>query len=268
MELDRQSIVRRDFPLERRGGYSRTAVDAHLEAIATALAALEAAHAGQTASAAVSAQVASIVSAAEQAAKRIEREAVERAREHDARVAAAATALLERIDALRAGVEQLPGGLAAVRREEAARLASNGAVSRAAAEPEVAELSDAAADAAAGADAAPLFVEAVDEVVPDPVVEREAVVAEADEVVSEGDEAVAEGDEVVAVRDEVVAELPPAPKSATAPRSTAVEDARFVALEMLLEGRSRGEVDAFLAENFDLPDRAALLDEVATAAGV
>jgi hypothetical protein len=40
------------------------------------------------------------------------------------------------------------------------------------------------------------------------------------------------------------------------------EGARLVALNMALNGTSREETDRYLAENFDLADRAALLDEV------
>jgi hypothetical protein len=40
-----------------------------------------------------------------------------------------------------------------------------------------------------------------------------------------------------------------------------------VALQMLLEGRTRDEVDSYLAEHFELPNRAALVDEVAAAVG-
>ena len=41
-----------------------------------------------------------------------------------------------------------------------------------------------------------------------------------------------------------------------------VEGARLIALNMALNGQSREETDKYLAENFDLSDRAALLDEV------
>jgi hypothetical protein len=40
------------------------------------------------------------------------------------------------------------------------------------------------------------------------------------------------------------------------------EGARLVALNMALNGTSREETDRYLGENFDLADRAALLDEV------
>ena len=41
-----------------------------------------------------------------------------------------------------------------------------------------------------------------------------------------------------------------------------VEGARLIALNMALNGQSREETDKYLAENFDLSNRAALLDEV------
>jgi len=41
-----------------------------------------------------------------------------------------------------------------------------------------------------------------------------------------------------------------------------VEGARLIALNMALNGQSRKETDEYLAENFDLSNRAALLDEV------
>jgi len=41
-----------------------------------------------------------------------------------------------------------------------------------------------------------------------------------------------------------------------------IEGARLIALNMALNGQSREETDRYLADNFDLDDRAALLDEV------
>jgi DivIVA domain-containing protein len=211
MELNRDSIIRNDFPLERRG-YDRAAVDAHLDAVAVAVAELVAARVGAGAAGGVSATVESIVSAAEEAARKIEGEAAERAREQEARVAAAAKALLARIDTLREGVEQLAGGLSDTAPRVPSDESGNGAHDKAAA-----------------------FV------APEPAVEA---VAESEPPTLEPDE-------------------PPAPGK----RSTVVEDARLVALQMLLEGRTRDEVDSYLAEHFELPNRAALVDEVAAAVG-
>ena len=46
-----------------------------------------------------------------------------------------------------------------------------------------------------------------------------------------------------------------------------VEGARLIALNMALNGQSREETDRYLAENFDLRDRAGLLDEVYESVG-
>jgi septal ring factor EnvC (AmiA/AmiB activator) len=61
----------------------------------------------------------------------------------------------------------------------------------------------------------------------------------------------------------------PHPSAAPPPpaRSTDVEGARLVALNMALEGSSRQDADRYLAEHFDVPDRARLLDEVFAAVG-
>jgi hypothetical protein len=61
----------------------------------------------------------------------------------------------------------------------------------------------------------------------------------------------------------------PAPAPAPEPAAIAqtadgddTESARLIALNMALNGESREETDKYLAENFELGDRAALLDEV------
>lgn len=150
MDIDRQAIERRDFPISRRG-YEPAAVDAHLRALASEIEQLqrERADGGSEPSLASSAgsQVQSILAAAEAAAADIERqaredartaredadsdaaqtrsEAIERAQAHVAAVARATAALLERVGAmdnevsalvesLRAGAGRLAGDLAAV----------------------------------------------------------------------------------------------------------------------------------------------------------
>jgi hypothetical protein len=45
-------------------------------------------------------------------------------------------------------------------------------------------------------------------------------------------------------------------------RDPDTEGARLIALNMALSGSSREDVDRYLGENFNLADRAALLDEV------
>jgi hypothetical protein len=52
-----------------------------------------------------------------------------------------------------------------------------------------------------------------------------------------------------------------------APANGDTAAARIVALDMALSGTPRDETDRFIAEHYDLRDRAALLDEVYAAAG-
>ena len=54
----------------------------------------------------------------------------------------------------------------------------------------------------------------------------------------------------------------PAEAKAEAEADADVEGARLIALNMALNGEPREAADQYLAENFDLSDRAALLDEV------
>ena len=56
--------------------------------------------------------------------------------------------------------------------------------------------------------------------------------------------------------------LRPSRPAAPAPKNGDSAAARIVALDMALSGTSREDTDRYLAENYDLPDRAALLDEV------
>ncbi len=149
MELDRQNIEKRDFPIGRRG-YDPAAVDAHLRMLASEIEELQRALAGPGPdSLAVSAgtQVQSIVAAAESAAAEIESqalasahdtreqarsdaektrsEAVAQAQAHVAAVARATATLLARVESmdgqvsalvenLRGGATRLAGDLAAV----------------------------------------------------------------------------------------------------------------------------------------------------------
>src|SRR3954466_5162359 len=60
---------------------------------------------------------------------------------------------------------------------------------------------------------------------------------------------------------------PAPPAAADGPKNGDSAAARIVALDMALSGTPREDTDRYLAENYDLPDRAALLDEVYAAAG-
>ncbi len=87
MDIDRQAIERRDFPIGRRG-YDPAAVDAHLRALAAEFEELQRASAGAGAEPSLAStaatQVQSILTAAETAAADIERQAL-REREGDPR---------------------------------------------------------------------------------------------------------------------------------------------------------------------------------------
>ena len=138
MEMDRQAIERRDFPIVRRG-YEPAAVDAHLRALAGEIEQLSRGLASgeqPSLASAASAQVQSILHAAETAAADIEREALQHAaevrgdadrdaeqtreqaiaksRSHLAAVAQATATLLERVEAVDGEVsallESLRGG--------------------------------------------------------------------------------------------------------------------------------------------------------------
>jgi hypothetical protein len=58
------------------------------------------------------------------------------------------------------------------------------------------------------------------------------------------------------------ADAPTPAAAAPPPADPDLESARLVALNMALEGTGRDDVDRYLSENFQVPDRKALLDEV------
>ena len=237
MALDRQSIARRDFPTGRRG-YEPGAVDAHLAAIADEVEELRR-HAGPGAALAAqtSEQVRAIIEAAESSAAGMRDAAATEAREHVARVAEAADALRERMDALERELTGIVGGL----RSGAERLRR--------------ELDEVAAGTArlAAADAGVAGSPASEAIAPAALGATVGAVADvaAEEEVGEEPAGAA------------IEEAPAAP----AGRSTDVDGARIVAFERAIKGWSREETDRFLAERYDLPDRAALLDQVYDAAG-
>ncbi|HTN23989.1 MAG TPA: DivIVA domain-containing protein [Solirubrobacteraceae bacterium] len=264
MALDRQSIEKRDFPIGRRG-YEPAAVDAHLAAIAREVDALKRAQssapaasaapaAGASLAAVASASVQAIVEAAESSAAAIERdareqaeqvgqdaardaqrtrdEAIERSQDHVGKVHEATALMLQRVDAmeseLSALVESLRTGANRLNADLSLLSGNMGELYAAAGQP-----------SAAPAPPPPP---------PAPVVVVEEVVVE-DVIVVEPEEEDAEPE---------VADEP----AAAAAADTDVESARLVALNMALNGDSRAQVDKYLADNYDLGDRDALLDDV------
>ncbi len=269
MALDRQSIEKKDFPIGRRG-YEPEAVDDHLNRLADEVEALKSSTRKRTDSMAASAseQVRSIVDAAETTAAQIQADAEREAKriradtrnelrtvrdqatteaaEYVAKISQAAASMLERIDAM----EQELGTIVESLRSGASRLGADlrlletnleevkGAVS-----PDVvAEVASAAPaaeeqDESLVEDESPQAAEPAEKT---PVVDEVAAV-----IVVEEDEA-----EVV-----VVGEVGEAD-------GEDLEGARLIALNMALNGNAREDIDRYLAENFDLADRDALLDEV------
>jgi DivIVA domain-containing protein len=271
VELDRQEIERRDFPIVRRG-YDPASVDAHLRALAAEVEELqrEASSRGRESLASTAGtQVQGILEAAQATAETIEREAaqdaqrtresanadakrtreeaVARAQEHVAAVSKATEALLTRVgsmdeetrtlvDSLHSGAGRLAGDLAAI-------------------ETEMGALYDAAAGRAGGG-------EAVEPGASPNGAAHAPVVAVAVERGAEHVEAQAEpqaGGRAAHEEPLVSRELASEPPS---PVSDDLDGARLVALNMALNGDSREETGRYLAENFDVPDRERLLDEV------
>jgi DivIVA domain-containing protein len=254
VELDRQSIERRDFPTARRG-YDPVAVDAHLRAVAVAVAELAQRLASEPSlGSAAATQVQGILEAAQTTAAEIAREArrdaqrtredaareLEQARAHVETLARAATALLAQVESLDGEVGALAQSLRAAGGES----------------PSGEERRD-GSGASAGAAAA---------------VGREALGGEGEGgSVQPAIGAAKEAAERSAVQP-APAPTPPTPAPALAPASRAdasrqeggedLDGARLVALNMALGGESREQTDRYLADSFQLLDRAKLLDEV------
>jgi cell division septum initiation protein DivIVA len=255
LALDRQSIEKRDFPIGRRG-YEPASVDAHLTKVAREIEALQRAArsvpgsapapagapaAGASLASIASTQVQAIVEAAETSAASIEREAREIAAETEQDAARESQRIRDEAIArsqdhvgkvheatalMLQRVDAMESELSAL--VESLRTGAN----RLSADLSLLSGNMGELYAAAGHPSpdAPLAYE--------PEVLVEEVVA------------------VVAVADE-----PDAGAAATDGEDD-VEGARLIALNMALNGQTRAETDKYLAENFELGDRDALLDEV------
>jgi DivIVA domain-containing protein len=289
--LDRQSIEKRDFPIGRRG-YEPEAVDAFLAQVADEFEAIQRAQrsrATESLAQAASEQVRAIVEAAETSAADIERaaeeeaaqirgdasrdadrtrtDAVDRARDHVGQVSEATATMLQRVSAMQSELDTLVESL----RTGANRVSADLALL----EGNMAELYT-AAGARIETPAPP----------PEPAIDPIAVVTEVDEVevdlfeepelepAAEPEPDLATPLQSVDVPDlngpptEAITEPPvedqlePEPSIVADEDDADVEGARLIALNMALNGQSREETDRYLAENFDLPDRKRLLDEV------
>jgi hypothetical protein len=294
MELDRQSIERRDFPIGRRG-YDPAAVDAHLRALAGQVEELKRIASGPGAdslAASTGAQVQSIVAAAESAAAEIERQAratadatreqaesdakqvradaVAQAQAHVGAVARASSTLLERVESMdgqvsalvesmRAGATRLTGDLAALETNMAELYDAAGARAPEAFPETPALPSDAAPPATPPSPSAASASEATPPPAP-PTAPASAPAAP----LSPAPAPVAAAPASAAATPGAPENGPAAPVAdaqGSAPADSDY-DARLVALNMALNGDSREETDRYIAENYQVADRQKLLDEV------
>jgi vacuolar-type H+-ATPase subunit H len=276
LALDRQFIEKRDFPIGRRG-YEPDAVDAHLATVAVEVDALQRSggRRGDSLAGSASAQVQAIVEAAESSAAEIEREArdeaaqirqdaardaqrtrdeaVQRSQEHVSKVHEATALMLQRVDAMESELTTLVESL----RTGANRLTADLSLL----EGNMGDLQTAAGQ---GFEPAPAPVP-VPPPAPEPLAPPEPQPEPAASVPPAPSAPAPSVFESAAPEPFVpepspAADLEPAPSVASAEED--LEGARLIALNMALNGQSRDETDRYLAENFDLLDREALLDEV------
>jgi DivIVA domain-containing protein len=249
MPLDRQSIEKKDFPIGRRG-YDPEAVDAHLTWIAREIEELKLSSRRRTETLATSAseQVRAIVEAAEASAAQIQSEAETQARE--IRTEAAAEADAARTDATTQA------------RTYVSRVSESTGVMMQRLDAMQSELSNLTDSLRTGANRLNADLQLLDgnfDEVRDAVgsrghFESEAELPGAGEYDSfEEEPAAAEAE----VEPETIAD-----GGVLAEADGDIEGARLIALNMALNGTSREETDRYLAVNFELSDRAQLLDEV------
>jgi DivIVA domain-containing protein len=265
--LDRQSIEKKDFPIGRRG-YDPDAVDRHLNVVADEVDELKSNARKRTESLAEAAadQVRAIVEAAETSATQIRSDAEKDAREirrearndakqaredattqagqYVANVSAATRTMTERLDA----IEQEFGTLLDSLRTSVARSGSDLQLL----EGHLVEVKDAVSPRPAFEleEAPPEPPPAAYEPPPPPPpLVPEAPPSPPEEVLYE--EASVE-----------IEEFEPETAVGEADYGDDTEGARLIALNMALNGTPRDEVDRYLAENFDLNDRAGLIEEV------
>jgi len=293
VELDRQSIEKKDFPVGRRG-YDPDAVDAHLSVLADAVAEFKQAarRRSDTLASSASEQVRAIVQAAESSAADIQREAEQEAREireeagnearatrehaseeardYIGRVSESTNAMLQRLDAM----EQELNALVEALRTGSHRLSADlqtlqsdlhnveQVVVPPGFEPEAEVPLQAAATPAYDSEPAePAFGQSpVGEAAASESPWGEAPAGEAPAGDAPAGEA-AEFHEVIAAES-----LPGSPEQEGGTGDEA-EGARLIALNMALNGTPREETARYLSENFQLVDAGGLLDEVYSSVG-
>lgn len=270
MPLDRQSIEKRDFPIGRRG-YEPEAVDEHLARLADEIDALKRQsqrRSPESIATVASQQVASIVQAAESTAADLERQAaddadrirreaeaearstreaaVDASQAHVGKVGDAVSTMLQRVDAM----ESELGSLLESLRTGAHRLQADLSLL----EGNMSDFygADAREDrrraAAVEQQAAPTPAREPEPTVPEPELAPEARELEPQPEPAAPDPGSEQPTQAAALAD--------------AGGDEDVEGARLIALNMALNGTPREETERYLADNFDLSDRGALLDEV------
>jgi DivIVA domain-containing protein len=300
VELDRQVIERRDFPIVRRG-YDPASVDAHLRALAAdveelrreaqsrggdSLAAvagtqvqgiLEAAQATAETIEREAAQAAQEVRAAADAdARRIREEAIARAQERVAAVSQATEVLLARVgtmdgeaqalvESLRTGAGRLADDLAKVEGNMSALYDAAGGSGQANQAPQqVAMDVELQAQYVATGDEPVVVATSQTHATPFPEPPGESHEGMQGDPYTEALHAEAVQPAQVERAQEPLHSFasPAEPAPVAPPSSEDLDGARLVALNMALNGDSREETGQYLAENFSVPDRERLLDEV------
>jgi hypothetical protein len=277
VELDRQSIEKRDFPIGRRG-YDPAAVDAHLHVLAAEVEELRRTlehRAGETLGSSAGTQVQGILEAAETTAADIEQkasgdarqtraqadsdaertraDAVKQARAHVAAVAQATAVLIERVESMDGETSTLVESL----RAGASRLANDLTV----VERDMAELYDAAAGRGGHtlqADPHPVVP------VPagDPATGAPARQDNPEAVSAAPAPPAAAPAQPPLPQPELSSQVPLQSASEASGENGDLYGARLIALNMAMNGDSRTTIDRYLAEHHQLADRQKLLDEV------
>jgi DivIVA domain-containing protein len=269
VELDRKTIQKQDFSSSRRG-YDPAEVDRHLSAIADAVEDLKRSSTAGTAAE----RVKGIIEAAERSAEEIERGAREKAgtvgeelaqaeRRRD-EAQAEADEQLRRAEEAAGLLEQAVAELERVRTALAAlpKPAPAAAGTRADSRAHTAILDEPVATPGAGAAGAEPAAE-------EPAAEEPAAVVAADGG-SDASPTAAHGEptakeEAPESPAEAAYEAAPAPSPGGG--GAGGEGARLIALNMALSGTPREETARYLAENFELDDPDAMLDDVYSRVG-
>ncbi len=265
MALDRQSIEKKDFPIGRRG-YDPDAVDTHLAALADEIEELKRSSRRRTETLAsvASEQVRAIVEAAETSAAQIQRQAEEeaheiraeatseaqstreqataQARDYVGKVSESTSVMLQRLDAMESELSALIESL----RTGGNRLNAD-----------LQLLEGNLGDVRGAVSPRPRFE-------PEPGATRGAGAGEYDKAAALPEVEPEPADLRAAGQSSAAGQQPVGESAAARPGNGTddTEGARLIALNMALNGTPRDETDRYLAENFTLSDRTALLDEV------